>query len=308
MAVQNIFIAGMEKCGTSALYAWMVANGLAEERVPGVKEPYLYANDAPHPPRTRTSSLPLLDASVGYAGNAAVVARMPEYDTRIVLCLRNQLERTWSAYKMKKLIFGARADERIHHLSSQGNAETGRRRLDELELDQETYSITKSYFPRRSHHHVDRYLQKEREHLCSHDFAGRIEYELSFFLARRMLPFLSVLDASFLYRPMRNLLERYQPEDLSVVSVNRLADAADRRRFVNGVFGKDVETPDVPFSFSSGEVAFAEPKPDFNDKSFDLLRAAFRYDLSQARALIATTRFGDSLLDNAALDRYLDPR
>ena len=40
-------------------------------------------------------------------------------------------------------------------------------------------------------------------------------------------------------------------------------------------------------------------------RDFDTLRACLRYDLAQARGLIATTRLGDSLLDNAELDRYL---
>jgi hypothetical protein len=309
MLVENIFIAGMEKCGTTALSEWMVTSGLAEDRVPGIKEPYLYLNDAPHPPRVRTSDLPLLDASVGYAGSAAAIARMPEYNTHIVMCLRNQFERTWSSYKMKKLIVGEPTEETIRYrLSYQSNAETGRAPLVEEDLNKEKFSVTKKLFPRKNHHIVERYMRHEREHLRTHDFAARIEYELAFYFARRTLPFMSVLGASQYYMPMRNLLERYQPADVAVVTLERLADAANRRRFVKGVFGKDVETPEVPFVFSSAEVSFAEAKPDFNDKSFDLLRAFFRYDLSQARELIAKTRFGDSLLDNAALDRYLETR
>jgi len=312
MAVENIFIAGMEKCGTTALSEWMVTNGLAEDRVRGQKEPFLYANDEPHPARFRRSSLPLLDASVGYAAVPHIVQRLPEHDTRIVICLRNQLERTWSSYKMKKIMSkrlfeGSTSDEAMAYLRSfQSSAGTGRTPSDPEKA--EPHRIIRKFFPRRSHHIVEGYERQEMAFVHSHSFMERIEYELAFYLSRRSLPFVSILSASFYYSPLRNLLEKYQPSDVSVLTVEKLADADNRRRFVAGVFERDVETLDVPFVFSSADVGIDEPKPDFNDKAFDLLRASFRYDLSQARELIAKTCFGDSLLDNAALERYLEPR
>lgn len=312
MAVENIFIAGMEKCGTTALSEWMVTSGLAEDRVPGQKEPFLYANDQPHPPRLRTSDLPLLDASVGYAAVPHVVERLPEYDTRIVLCLRNQFERTWSSYKMKKimskrLVEGTITDDAMAYLKSFQTGEgTGRTPSDPDRA--EPHRIVRKFFPRRSHHIVERYERQEMTFVHTHSFMERIEYELAFYLSRRTLPFVSILAGSFFYFPLRNLLDKYQPSDVSVVTVEKLAEAEHRRRFVAGVFEKDIETSEVPFVFTSAEVAIDEARPDFDDKAFDLLRASFRYDLSEARGLIAKTRFGDSLLDNAALDRYLEPR
>lgn len=307
MAVENIFIAGMEKSGTTALAQWMVESGLAQDRVPGVKEPYLYADDLPHPGKAPRPGLPLLDASAGYAANGAVIARLPEQDTRIVVCLRNQLERTWSSYKMKKLMTATGSDAAQQYFSSfRRNLPGGGIRPATARPDRETVRILNKFFPRRSHHIIERYALQEMEHLRTHDFATRIEYELAFFLSRRTLPLVSILGASFYFLPLRQLLEKYQPSDVSVITVERLADAGERRRFVEGVFEKEADTPEVPFKFSSAEVAFDEPKPDFSDKSFDMLRACLRYDLAQARELIAKTRFGDSLLDNAALDRHLE--
>ena len=66
-----------------------------------------------------------------------------------------------------------------------------------------------------------------------------------------------------------------------------------------------VDPPPVPVVFSSTDIAIDEARPDFNDRAFDTLRACLRYDLAQARGLIATTRLGDSLLDHVELDRYL---
>ena len=312
MAVENIFIAGIEKCGTTALSEWMVSNGLAEDRVPGEKEPFLYANDEPHPARARRGALPLLDASVGYAAVPHIVHRLPEHDTRIVLCLRNQLERTWSSYKMKKLLAKQLLDEAVpdevfRYLKSfQTGVGTGRTPTEPWKPN--PHRIIRKFYPRRSHHFVERYERQEMEFLRTHDFMERIEYELSFNLSRRTLPFLSILSASYFYFPLRNVMERYQPSDVSAISVEKLADAENRRRFVAGVFEKDLETTEVPFVFSSADVDLGEAKPDFTDKAFDLLRASFRYDLSQARGLIEKTRFGDSLLDNAALERHLGIR
>jgi hypothetical protein len=305
MAVENIFIAGMEKCGTTALAEWMVGSGLAEYRMPGEKEPYLYSNDEVHPVRLRTSDLPLLDASVGYACDPGAVRRLPEYDTRIVLCLRNQFERTWSAYKMKKLygIENEQVDD--YFLSYRSGNNTGRQPRGSTRSLEFMYALFKKHFPRRSHAIVQKYVEKELEHIRTHDFATRIEYELGFYLSRRQFPFFSILLGSFYHFPLRTVLEKYEPSDIAVISPNRLSDPALRRRFVEGVLEKDLDTPEIPFVFSSAEIEIDEPKPDFNDKAFDLLRASFRYDLAEARRLISTTRFGDSMLDNAALERGL---
>jgi hypothetical protein len=307
MAVNNIFISGMEKCGTTALAEWMVVNGLAEYRVPGVKEPYLYSSDELHPARFRLGNLPLLDASVGYACDPGAVRRLPEYDTRIVLCLRNQFERTWSSYKMKKLFGteGANADD--YFLSYSKGSNPGRKRNASTSL-KFMHALFKKHFPRRSHAIIEQYVDQELAHIQSHDFITRIEYELGFYLSRREFPFFSILLGSFYHHPLRNVLRKYQPSDISVISVNRLKDDGLRRQFVEGVLEKELDTPAIPSIFSSAEIEIDEPKPDFSDKAFDMLRAAFRYDLAAMRALVGDTRFGDSMLDNAALERHLDAR
>ena len=133
----------------------------------------------------------------------------------------------------------------------------------------------------------------------------RIEYEISFFLSRHQFPFCSVLAHSFLYRTLRIYLEKYQPSDLSVVSVGKLDDAELRREFVEGVLARKLDTPAIPVVFSHQDVEFEEAKPDFNDKSFDFLRAFFRYDLAQARDLIEKTRFGSRMLDDAKLGAFI---
>lgn len=308
MAINNVFITGMEKCGTTALSEWMVRSGLAEDAVPDRKEPFLYANDDPHPVRLRTSDLPLLDSSIGYASNPAAIRRMPEYDTRLVLCLRNQFERTWSAYKMKKLIYIDNDEVRNYWTPSCAGLEGRRSANAQADVVGIMHSTNMKHFPRRSHGFIEQYGNQELEHIRTHDFAARIEYELAFYLSRRSFPLFSILASSLFYFPIRNMLEKYLPSDISVISVDKLEDSALRRSFVQGVFDKDLDTPEIPFVFASADIGIDEAKPDFNDKAFDLLRACFSYDLAQARGLIAKTRFGDSLLDNESLDRYLVAR
>jgi hypothetical protein len=41
---KHLFISGMAKCGTTALAAWFVKQGLAEFLVPDVKEAYFYSS------------------------------------------------------------------------------------------------------------------------------------------------------------------------------------------------------------------------------------------------------------------------
>jgi hypothetical protein len=209
---------------------------------------------------------------------------------------------------MMKLIVADTEEVRNYWLSFRSGVDGQRTFGTQAAVAEVMYSTMRKHFPRRSHGFVERYGNMELEHIQKHDFAARIEYELAFYLSRRTLPFFSALAGSLYYYPVRTLLEKYQPSDISVISVNKLQDPALRRAFVGAVFEKDLDTPAVPQVFTSAELEIDEPRPDFNDKAFDLLRACFRYDLAQARELIARTRFGDSLLDNAALDRYLDAR
>ncbi|MCD5992140.1 hypothetical protein KDX38_00750 [Pseudomonas sp. CDFA 602] len=165
--------------------------------------------------------------------------------------------------------------------------------------------VYKRYFPRRSHTIVEGYLNRELDRIEHGSFASRIEYELGFYLSRRQFPFASILHNSFYYNAIRTVQQKYLPADISLISVSQLASTESRHAFVEGVFGKSVETCEIPRTFSSAELEIDEPKPDFNDPQFDLLRSCFRYDLAQVRELVPQTCFGDRFLNHADLDRYL---
>jgi hypothetical protein len=285
----------------------MVHNGLAQDREPGIKEPALFVNDDPHPARIYSSDLPLLDATVGYACNPDAIRRLPEHGTHIVVCVRNPLDRCWSDYKMLKLQGRGQLDENMKAYASSFSQNRPAQDLNRFLWSSGVPKIeARRYFPRRSAAFVDRYMDAENAHLQAHTFTERLEYEIGFFLTRRQLPFLSILAHSFYYYSLRLLLEKYQPSDVSVVSVSKLGDADLRREFVRDVFGRDEDTPAIPVLYSHEGVGLDEPKPDFNDSAFDSLRAFFRYDLEQARALIEKTRFGTRLIDVAKLNAFIN--
>lgn len=306
MLLKNLFIAGMAKCGTTALADWMVTNKLAEDRVPGEKEPMVYALDRPHPGIfRRAEDLPLLDASVTYAQNPYAIDRLPGIDTHIVLCLKNQFQRTWSHYKMMKLSRDKTSSEYFSSYFGNGSPHRTWRKSPKFAIQKAWERSHIAYFPRRSHPVVSEYFYKELDFIHTHTFQERAEYEIQFYMSRHTFPFLSILSASLYYFPLRSLLEKFLPEDITVLSIHKLQDDDLRRQFVQQVFHEEKETPPIPFVFSSRDLDIGEEKPDFNDPAFNTLRAIFRYDLEQARPLIAQTRFGTQLLDEAELDRHL---
>lgn len=147
-------------------------------------------------------------------------------------------------------------------------------------------------------------MTEELARLSTQGFLERVEYELGFYLSRRQFPFFSILVGCFFYYPLRTLLEKFQPSDIAVVSVDKLKSTDLRQRFVEGIFDKTVVTSEVPLVFSGENIELDEAKPDFDHPSFDLLRSVFRYDLEQALALIDTTLFADSLVDTQGLGLY----
>lgn len=109
-----VFIVGFERCMTTSLSQYLVDMGFGSLLVAGVKEPSIFATE-PELARRRverhTSNNPgawLLDASVDYIFNSDAlhaIARTVE-DARFIVCLRNQFQRTRSAYAYYQTVHG----------------------------------------------------------------------------------------------------------------------------------------------------------------------------------------------------------
>ena len=307
MKVNYIFLAGMEKSGTSALAGWLTSQGLARHMVSGRKESHQYVHTDFPPTPLAAGDCPWLDASVSYSVSPHAVNRLPEHGAKIALCLRNPLERTWSAYRMKKII-ALQSDEASTTIRRYNDAA----QIDlksENSLNSKLYEDEKSHFirifPRSISKKIEQNFDDEIERLRSGTFIDRINYEMEFLMSRRSFPFMSILISSFCYYGIRPFLDRYQPEDMVIVSLGKLRDKINREKFTCRLTGKMVETDDIKFGFSTSDLNFNEPDPIFTENKFDSLRSALSYDQQQFRQLLEGRGVATDLVDWDDLQRYL---
>lgn len=283
----NLFIAGMEKSGTTSLADWLVGHGLAKYRVPGVKEPNVYAQigNAPIPDSLHHNEV-LLDASIGYATNPYALSRMPEHNTKIVLCLRNSFDRTFSAYSFFRIMCRRDAAS-LELLKSSINQEKSTPRR--LEYDsheayfESRFDYTKIYFPAKSEKFIRRYFLEQADNISNQSFMDRVNYEIGFFLSRRNFPFFSILVNTSLTFPLKNLLQKYNPEDIHIVTMDTLNAASLRQEFVHDLLGRNraegIDLPPIPSLNTSSTNSAREAKPDFSSDQWNDIRSWFQQDL-----------------------------
>ena len=302
----NLFIAGIEKCGTTSLADWFVANGLAQYRVPGIKEPYSYAfGDVPGS-RGLLSPGVLLDASAGYAFNPQAIARMPEHNTKIILCLRNHFERCFSAYSFYQTI--ARRDGTSAALlrTLPGNRTES---ADQPEsLFEVTFNILKMYFPTKSEQAIRGYYEEQASNICNQSFMERVHYEMGFFLRRRAFPFFSILGAGFFTHPLKNFLVRYQASEIHLLTLDRLDTEDARAEFARDILGRRgtyAELPPVPTLNFTGSSAPNDTKPDFHAAEWDFLRNHFHHDLVDFRSTAREAGVSMKYVNQEQLDKYI---
>jgi hypothetical protein len=286
---KNLFLAGMAKCGTTALAAWFVRQGLVEPLVPGNKEPYIYA-------RADFGSFPfgrggtkdwLLDASAGYALNPAAIARMPEHGCRIVLCFRNPWERIWSSYKMHRL---AAMKKSFMHLLPAEFSEVFTLR-----------DISLLHFPAKSRDRIENYLAVEGARLREGNFLSRLCYERDFLHTYHKYPLRSSLEQNSFRFALGNILAKFAPQNVFVVSLPRLRDAALRNRFIHDLLGVEGAYPEIQKEFVLENTDIGEEKPDFTRPEFDGFRSTFHYDLQEFEKLIESAGIVTDYLDFDAL-------
>lgn len=293
----NLFIAGMEKSGTTSLADWLVSNRIARYLVPGIKEPYAYAENGTPPPPPLPGEI-VLDASTGYALTPPAIEKMPEHGSKVILCIRNYQARCFSAYTYYRTTV-RRDDASIALLNAIPDL-LALSRLDRQRIPPENFlfehffNIYKLHAPVKAAATLRHYYEIQARNILEQSFAERIRYETGFFLSRHQLPFFSVLSSSFLARPLKNLLVKYRPADIHLVSLGKLADPALRKAFVEELVGSAPETlsalPSLNATRSRAIEEFRQPE------LADLLHH-FRSDFEY---------FKELLVQHGLSTRYLD--
>lgn len=266
-----LFIAGMAKCGTTALAQWLRGQGIAEYLIPGVKEPFIFSrfdfDSAPIKPAVN-SNLWRMDASVGYALNEKFVYNLPKESTRIILCFRNPWKRVWSNYRMLKL----------------GVAEKGGF------LDNYYYRCISGQYAPDGWKLMEPFFIKESERFMQSSIEECIDYELGFLFTHGTVPFYSILDCSRYKLALRNIARKYSADDIFPVSIHILNNDGVRRNFTRKVLDYDFDTEPVAKKFSFEGSDIGEGKPDFSSTKFDKIRSIFAFEIKEFEALFP--RFG----------------
>ncbi|WP_234084910.1 hypothetical protein [Azonexus sp. R2A61] len=305
----NLFIAGIEKCGTTSLANWLVSNGLAEYRVPGIKEPYSYAVGEVSANRGLTPPGVLLDASVGYSFNPKAIGHLPEHNTKVILCLRNHFDRCFSAYSFYQTI--ARRDgTSVALLKTTPTDFNEHGEGDPEQLFEILFQIYKLHYPAKSEGVLRRYFMEQAENISVQSFRERIDYETGFFLSRRSFPFFSILGSGFFAYPLRNLLNKFKASDVYLLTLDRLSTEDVRNEFVRDLLGtkdRGSNLPPLPSLNATTELAAHQTKPDFHSSDWDTLRDYFKRDLSDFRSIAQSAGVSLKYVSEEKLDRYFAP-
>lgn len=228
-----VFIVGFERCSTSSLASHLVENGYCSLLVNGIKEPKVFSSDpvlaielvrrgAMHGTKW------LLDASVNYVLNPKALAAIAETieDYRIIVCLRDQLQRTVSAYKLYQALF-TRTTESVPWTEWPYCVEFGDEGIRAAAAADPLAPPKLRQPPRGKYVHTaiaafadgayDAHMESET--LKSHDdataafaseaFPTRVVRELQHFRKSGRFPLISVLHNSYFAWPIGNLLKMF---------------------------------------------------------------------------------------------------
>lgn len=294
-----LFIAGMPKCGTTALAHWLVKEEIAEYLVHNTKEPYIYARSDfgrfSIPPGSGRG-LWRLDASVGYALNRNAINNMPEHLTKIIICIRNPFERAWSNYKMHKFFT-------IKNNNWKNNKKIFSTHGGESRAHCE--NVTTFNNSKRINKIVTDYYKLEGNRMLEGDFYARIIHEFGFYYTRGNFPFLDILNGGRYTFALRNILEKYSPEDVIFIDIKSLDDSNKRDALVKNFLGVKKDTPPVEKEWTGDIFEINEEKPDFADQKFNFFRSFLAQDLKDFENQFDRHGFSRDFIDFDSLHRNI---
>ena len=218
-----LFIVGFERCMTTSLATYLVDNLQCSLLVEGVKEPNAFL-DLSAPTLVKQAVGWPLDASVVYIvkPEALRAIRATVEDYRIIVCMRDQVERTVSAFAYYKssithpddslnLVFG-NAEVR-GRLAQDSNAPL---HLRQGPIGRYAYTAILTTLAGVSESEANNLI----EEFAMQSFAQRVYWESKFFKKQSRFPPLSILLHSQYAYFLRQMLEILDPERIMLVTPN----------------------------------------------------------------------------------------
>jgi len=137
------------------------------------------------------------------------------------------------------------------------------------------------------------------------DFYDRLIHELGFHYTRGNFPFLDILNGGRYTFALRNILEKYSPEDIIFIDMKSLDDSNKRDALVKNFLGIKKDTPPVEKEWTGDIFEINEEKPDFADQKFDFFRSFLAQDLKDFENQFNCHGFSRDFIDFESLHRNI---
>lgn len=317
-----VFIVGMERCYTTSLAQWLVEAGLCAHLVEGIKESALFVSDPDagvarwHRERERHDRW-LLDASVANVWSDRAldaIASIPE--ARVVICLRNQLDRTVSGYRLARAVFCLPADQMLEHSSAALKFGDGRLRSRDWSRDPLAPKYLRTQMRCRRAYTLVRYSEypgevataesidacdREVERLAKQSLPVRVTFEWARWRRTGAFPNPTILGHSYFAAALRRILARIRSDRIMVATLSDPACRAELGERLPGFLGLPPVSTELGRHMDSASMAF-EVSPEDVERTRKLVAAEFAKDTRGVLSLLARAPGIDlSLFSPAAL-------
>jgi hypothetical protein len=230
------FIVGVEKCGTTSLANYLVNNKMAAPLVPNIKEARLFKKFRALIYKNidrnlmMSNRVPLLEASVSSLEDPNYLQMIDQIakEYKIIVCLRNQFERTVSAFNFYK---SWNSEKLSPTLQKKLLLEIAYKNLpEENEYNNLQGHYIHSWFNcqdqmTRNENSLDRF-DRYIEEFNNSSFQKRVSYEIRYLNKENEFPRLSILSNSFYSWKIRLMLKIVDPARVMIISESFLKNMA----------------------------------------------------------------------------------
>jgi hypothetical protein len=242
----------------------------------------------------------LLDASVGYVWSDAAldaIATLP--NCRLILCLRDQFDRTASAYRLYRALYGLPPAEAIQHPAYEPKfANASRRALlrdDALapSMFHRSLDCRRGYTLLRWTEAEADFATREQVDACDAEFdrferqslSVRIVFEWARWTKTSVFPQMSILINSYFTATLRRLCSRFDPGRISLATLSAPMARVRMAPHLGSLFGAKVSERELVQLHPSAKWGFDVPQRDLG-RARELVATEFDKDTRELLALI----------------------